>query len=283
MHRLIAADRRQHDRQPLPIRGNVTMKVPFFSVITVCHNAAAAMPATAESLLAQNLTDYEWIVIDGASTDDTCEIAQAYLDSTRDTILSEPDDGVYDAMNKGLRIASGEFVLFLNAGDLLAEQRTLSIVREEIDETVDVLHGDVIFSLPRGDLIHRRSKDASSGVDRQLFASHQSVYVRRTLHLRYPFDTSLKISADFAAIASLHAKGAKFYYLPMPLSITVKGRAHMVWEDARVNRQVRGMSPLRAYGTYLKARTKVSVVSAVMALPPCTFHRLPVCFRKRIY
>jgi glycosyltransferase involved in cell wall biosynthesis len=267
------------------------MNAPFISVITVCRNAAAAIPATAESLLAQNFTDYEWIVIDGASTDDTCDIVQAYLDSTRDTILSEPDDGVYDAMNKGLRIARGEFVLFLNAGDLLAEQRTLSIVREAIDETVDVLHGDVIFSLPRGDLIHRSSNDASSGVDRQLFASHQSFYVRRTLHLRYPFDTSLKISADFAAIAVLHAKGAKFHYLPLPLSITalepnaisVKGRAHMVWEDTRVNRQIRGMSPLRAYGTYLKTRTKVRVVSAVMALPPWAFHRLPTRFRKRIY
>jgi len=267
------------------------MSAPFFSVITACRNAASVLPATAKSLRAQNFTDYEWIIVDGASDDDSCDIARQYMDANRDTLLSEADDGVYDAMNKGLCLASGEFVLFLNAGDELAEDCTLAIVRDAIDETVDVLHGDVLFRLSRGDLIHRRSREASAGVDRRLLASHQSVYVRRTLHLHQQFDTSLRISADFAVIAALHSSGARFRYLPVPLSIamvepdaiSVKGRAQMVWEDTRVNRSVRGMTPLHAYAIYLKTRIKVGAVSALMALPPWAFQRLPARMRERIY
>lgn len=267
------------------------MTAPVFSVITVCRNAASEIADTAESVLSQDFTDYEWIVVDGASTDDTCGVARRHLDPTRDSLISEPDAGVYDAMNKGLRIASGEFVVFLNAGDLLAEERTLAIVGETIDETVDVVHGDVLFRLPRGELIHRRSKDVSAGVDRRLLASHQSVYIRRLLHLSQPFDTSLQISADFAVLAALHARGAKFHYLPVPLSITslepdaisIKGRAHMAWEDVRVNRSVRGMSALGVYAIYLKTRTRIAVVSTLKALPPWAFDRLPKRFRERIY
>lgn len=267
------------------------MTGPVFSVITACRNAASEIADTAESVLSQDFTDYEWIVVDGASTDDTCGVARRYLDPTRDSLISEPDAGVYDAMNKGLRIASGEFVVFLNAGDLLAEERTLAIVREAIDETVDVVHGDVLFRLPRGELIHRRSKDVSAGVDRRLFASHQSVYIRRLMHLSQPFDTSLQISADFAALAALHARGAKFRYLPVPLSITtvephsisVKGRALLAREDLRINRSIRELLLPRAYAIYVWTRIRMSIVSALKALPPSVLHHFPVRLRRRIY
>ena len=77
------------------------MNAPFFSVITVCRNAESVLGATAESLRVQGFTDYEWVVVDGDSTDNTCDIARKYLDAMRDIIVSEPDDGVYFAMNIG--------------------------------------------------------------------------------------------------------------------------------------------------------------------------------------
>lgn len=267
------------------------MNAPFFSVISVCRNAESVLGATAESLRMQGFTDYEWIVVDGDSTDNTCDIARKYLDAKRDMIVSEPDDGVYFAMNKGLRLARAEFVLFLNAGDVIADVGTLALVRETIDNNVDVLHGDAMFQLPRGDLIYRRSKDASGGVDRRLLASHQSVYVRRELHLCHPFDTSLRISADFAMLAALHSSGARFRYFPVALSVTtlepdaisMKGRPRMAWEDIRVNRGILGMSRLRAYAIYLAARMRIGVVSILKALPAWAFRLLPARLRRRVY
>ncbi len=267
------------------------MNAPFFSVITVCRNAETVLAATAESLRVQDFTDYEWIVVDGDSTDNTCDTARKYLDATRDMIVSEPDDGVYFAMNKGLRLARGEFVLFINAGDVFADEGTLTQVRKAIDNTVDVLHGDALFRLPRGDLFYRRSKDVSAGFDRRLLSCHQSFYVRRAMHLRHPFDTSLRISADFAVLAALHSSGARFRYLPVALSvymlepdaISMIGRPRTAWEDIRVNRGILGMSRLRAYAIYLAARMRIGVVSILKALPAWAFRLLPARLRRRVY
>jgi len=264
---------------------------PFFTVITACRNAEHSLDVTASSLRAQRFTDYEWIVVDGASTDNTCDVARRYIDSRRDTLISKPDRGVYFAMNTGLRFARGAFVLFLNAGDRLAEPETLTTVYGAIDQSVDVLHGDVIFVTERGDMIPRSSKDATGGVDRQLLASHQSVYVRRSIHFQIPFDTDLRISADFKVFAMLHAAGARFRYLPEPLSITtlednsisVRGRARMAWEDFNVNRSVRGMSWLQSAALLAKTQAKIAVIVTLKRLPDLIFLRIPDCVRKRIY
>jgi len=272
------------------LRGGLPMS-PRFSVITVCRNAASSIAATSESIREQEFTNYEWVVVDGASKDDTRSIIDKYINSNRDTIISEPDDGVYFAMNKGLKLARGEFVIFLNSGDTFADKSTLVQVHAELDDSVDVLHGDVLFRDWSERLIYRASKDSAGGVDRRLLASHQSIYVRREVHLRHPFDTSLRISADYACLASLHAGGARFKYLPRALSITsrelgsisVKGRSTMAWEDIGVNRSFRKMSWARAYGLYAKTRARDAVVSSLQTLPSWAFALLPARIRRRVY
>ena len=106
------------------------MSAPVLSVITVCYNSSNVLPATIDSLLIQTWTQFEYLVIDGASKDETGPL----LDHTRSLFLekkipfrsvSEPDKGIYDAMNKGVRMARGKWLLFLNAGDLLASPDTL--------------------------------------------------------------------------------------------------------------------------------------------------------------
>ena len=91
-------------------------KSPLFSIITITYNAEQTLPATLASVDAQTFTDYEHLIIDGASTDATCSLANAPGNMRRHT-FSEPDRGLYDAMNKGLARARGEYLLFLNAGD----------------------------------------------------------------------------------------------------------------------------------------------------------------------
>ena len=97
---------------------------PKFSLITVTYNAGAVLEDTIQSIITQTYKNVEYILIDGASTDNTMRIIERYRDHIH-TVVSEPDQGLYDAMNKGLSLATGDYVCFLNAGDCLHEDDTL--------------------------------------------------------------------------------------------------------------------------------------------------------------
>ena len=135
------------------------MSTPFFSIITVVYNAEDVLEGTARSLMEQSTTDYEWIVVDGASKDATLDIARRFAVEGRDTVVSEPDRGVYDAMNKGLRLAQGEVVQFLNAGDRLANAEVLAHVAAAFGEDVDAVYGDTILELADGRVVTRVAFD----------------------------------------------------------------------------------------------------------------------------
>ena len=195
------------------------MGAPFFSIVTVCRNAGSDIALTAELLHGQDCRDYEWIVVDGASTDDTCEIARRYLDAGRDTLLSEPDGGIYFAMNKGLRLARGEVVQFLNAGDVFAGPHVLARVREAFGDEVDVVYGDSLFALADGRTVRRVAGDMNVMIYRRMPVCHQALFVRRTVHLQHPFDESLRIASDYASIASMKLAGARVRYLPEALNV----------------------------------------------------------------
>lgn len=108
--------------------------MPMLSIVTVVLNDRAGLERTAASIAAQSWSDVEWIVVDGGSTDGTVQLL-AEIDPRPSEYVSERDRGIYDAMNKGLGMCSGEWVLFLNAGDWLCDERTLSDVAEWIEHT----------------------------------------------------------------------------------------------------------------------------------------------------
>ena len=112
------------------------------TIITVCRNHAKELEKTIQSVENQTWQKKEYIVIDGASTDETLEVIQQHGDSITQWI-SEPDQGIYDAMNKGIRLAQGQWVIFMNAGDTFASTDTLQRVFQESQEA-DVIYGDVI-------------------------------------------------------------------------------------------------------------------------------------------
>ena len=140
-----------------------------FSVVTITYNAASVLQPTLDSVLMQNYPHVEHIIIDGASTDDTLEIAKAYQQQSDEAenehvvrIQSEPDDGLYDAMNKGLQQATGDYIVFMNAGDRFPNPDTLdkvvlAAVVGDGEERPAVLFGDTDIIDEKGNfLCHRR-------------------------------------------------------------------------------------------------------------------------------
>ena len=115
------------------------------SIITVCFNSEKYIQTAIESVLNQNYDDIEYIIIDGGSTDSTIEIIKSYKDKIT-TFISEPDKGIYDAMNKGLKLASGEIIATLNSDDLYIDNTILSTVVDSFNKNkCEIVYGDLFY------------------------------------------------------------------------------------------------------------------------------------------
>ena len=120
---------------------------PLFSIVTVVFNGVTLIDLTMQSVLNQSFTQYEYIIIDGLSNDGTIDVIRQYATQNPLTLqwISEKDKGLYDAMNKGLRMAKGRFILFLNAGDCLFDSQVLAKMAAQITPKTDVLYGETML------------------------------------------------------------------------------------------------------------------------------------------
>ena len=174
---------------------------PKFSIITVTYNAAAVLEDTIQSVITQTYKDVEYIIVDGASTDRTLEIANKYKEHIH-RIVSEPDKGLYDAMNKGIKMATGDYLCFLNAGDELHEDDTLQLMVHSIvtREFPDVIYGETAIVDEEGHFVRMRRLAAPEELTWKSFKKgmvvcHQAFFAKRTLVPLY--DTRYRFSADF--------------------------------------------------------------------------------------
>ncbi|MCM1153409.1 MAG: glycosyltransferase [Muribaculum sp.] len=170
----------------------------MISIITVTYNAEKTLPATLKSVAEQTYKDYELIIIDGASRDNTLSLARSLAPNA--TILSEPDDGIYYAMNKGLRMAKGEYVLFLNAGDSFHSAGTLALYAEATQSGPDIIYGDTVVVDAERNELRPRHKSVPQMLTRESFSHgmlicHQAFMARRDLCPEY--DTMYRFSADY--------------------------------------------------------------------------------------
>lgn len=198
------------------------------SVITVCRNAAGTLRDTIDSLLAQDHPEVEHIVVDGASTDGTRDLLRVYAGRI-DRVVSEPDRGMYEAANKGLRLATGDIVGYLNADDWYAAPDVLStIARAFAQGGVDAVHGDLDFVDPldtqRITRRFRAREFAPGDFRRGWHPAHPTFYVRRELLLRLGgFDERYRIASDIdLMLRVLEVARARSMHLPRVL---VKMRA----------------------------------------------------------
>lgn len=267
------------------------MTQPFFSIITVVYNDENGLEKTAKSLQEQLCRDFEWIVVDGASTDDTLDIANKWADRDRDTVVSEPDKGVYDAMNKGLNLARGKVVQFLNANDWFAGERVLTEIKSAFDDSIDAVYGDTLLSLNDGRMVARDAQEPGATLHKRMPFSHQAVFIRRERHLRHPFDMSFKIAADKAAISGMYMAGAKFHHAKVvtnvntiePEAISIAGKVRSASEDYRVSVEILKRPRLEAAFYYLRKRIVIIGVGILESLPQPIFARLPKIIRQRVY
>lgn len=175
----------------------VSYKNMKISVITIAFNAYKEIEKTIQSVVTQQYDNYEYIIVDGASTDGTVDIIKKYYKSISKWI-SEPDSGIYNAMNKAINMASGEYCIFMNAGDMFANQLVLKQASLFLDDDFDVLTGCEI-STKDGKVIDY--VQPIEKVTKEHFfvtsISHQASFIKRSLLLRYPYDETLKLVSDW--------------------------------------------------------------------------------------
>lgn len=204
------------------------------TIITVCRNHAKELERTIRSVESQTWQEKEYLVIDGASTDDTLDVIKAH-EASITRWVSEPDQGIYDAMNKGVKMAQGEWVIFMNAGDTFARDDTLQrVLGNPLD--ADVIYGDVI----KGELVKKAEAPRNA---HRMFYCHQSAFVRTSCLREYPFDIRHKMSADFKQVKQLFLSGKRFRQLDFPVAnfdtqgVSNKNRSAGLYDNIQVIRE----------------------------------------------
>ena len=171
--------------------------MPKLTVITIVYNNVRDIERTIKSVINQTHKDIEYIIIDGASNDGTLEVIEKYREHTT-KIVSEKDKGIYDAMNKGLALATGDYVLFMNSGDEIYDEQTV----EDIFATAngaDIYYGETEMYNDNWESLGRRRHEAPENFSWTSFkfgmsVSHQAIYIRRSILT--PYDLKYKYSSD---------------------------------------------------------------------------------------
>src|SRR5260221_6743373 len=199
------------------------------SLITFSHNSAATIKDSIESVLTQDHKDIEYIVVDGNSKDGTVDIIRSF-GSAVSKWISEPDTGIYDAMNKGVNMATGEIVGMINSDDFYCSPQIISAVARAFeDEKVDAVFGDLVFVDPGN--LKRFLRKYSSGswhpgkFARGFMPAHPTFFVRRKFYEQYGlFKTDYKIAADYELlIRFLFVHRLHYHYLPITMVTMRKG------------------------------------------------------------
>jgi glycosyltransferase involved in cell wall biosynthesis len=238
----------------------VNPKTPKISVITVTLNAACDLQKTLESITGQDWANLEIIVIDGGSTDDTIRVIKAHAEHITYWI-SEPDRGIYDGMNKGLAEATGEWVNFMNAGDVFFNDHVLSAIFNQDSEDTQVLYGDSIAHYPGFKAL--RKALAVEDLWKGMICCHQAMFVRTSLIKNEGYKPGLYFSADYEMILRLYSTGKNFRYIPETIAVF----------------DTHGTSNLKMVRS---ARSNLEILSSGRTLTPKEkrFHRRFICRSK---
>ncbi len=218
------------------------MKRKYFSIIIVTLNCGNSFNETVQSILSQNFNDYEIIVVDGGSDTLTLNIIEKYF-KYFSYFVSEPDNGIYDAMNKGIQVSNGEYIYFLNSGDSFNSNLILFEIFNNTNRSIknnskiDLVYGDIILSDQAGVIKFPRK------LSRRFFFNnticHQSVFYNRSLFTNdIKYDTNYKVIADRVNLYLLYNKNLKYKKLDLvvclwqPVGFSAANKAIMKIEES---------------------------------------------------
>ncbi len=192
--------------------------IPLVTIITVVFNDEIAVEATIQSVIAQSSKDIEYLIIDGGSTDGTVDVVRRYEHAVNHW-LSERDEGIYDAFNKGVRLAHGEWILFLGAGDLLFDRESIQNAAAQLKSAVgdvQAAYGRVVRLSAGGAFVDEENGPWASMRDkwrggRRVMPQHQGIFERRKFLIDHIFDLKYKIVADYKSFAQAIAVTPPLY------------------------------------------------------------------------
>jgi len=238
---------------------------PKVTVVTVCLNVADLLEETMNSVFNQGYENMEYIVIDGGSTDGTLDLIKQHAGEISHWV-SEPDHGIYDAMNKGIAASTGEWIIFMNAGDTFVDADVVSRVFSNNHADADVVYGDCCKSIDGQDVVVKPHPPRNS---HRMNFCHQCAFTRTAWLKLTPFDMRYKLSADFKSFKLIGLAGGVFEYVPMTIAkfdthgASNTSRAKGLKENIEIIQEVDSFTQQlrllpRIYFTYLmvKLRTK---------------------------
>ena len=246
----------------------------LISIVTVTKNDCSALQRTFESLKRQSARNYEWIVVDGASTDGSIAFLQSISENINLNWVSELDKGIYSAMNRGIGMATAPFVWFLNAGDTFANSETLSLVESalrSVHEQQGVFYGGYLRILGVSGSMHRRAQPPGY-LYHSLPTSHQAMIFPTNATRALGFDTTYKVCGDYDITARLHRSGIPLIRLDQELcrfapgGFSFRHPALLVVEAARVQRTILNMSLHRIFLSAARRCANILGVAILHAL-----------------
>ena len=191
----------------------------ILTIITICLNDRTALEKTIKSILEQtfwkeknNIHKADCLIVDGGSTDSTLE----YIHDLKDwplniSYISEPDNGIYDAMNKGIKLCHGKWIHFLNAGDIFSNTQSLGAVMDVLEKSpADIVYGNAVKydKWHSEKTVPRKLADIKKG----MILCHQAVFFRKDIHKNYLYSSDYKLVSDYNTILNLYMDGRKFEY-----------------------------------------------------------------------
>ena len=199
------------------------------TVITVCYNAVAHIERMLCSVRAQSYPNIEHVVIDGGSTDGTLDVIERYRDGIA-YFISEPDNGLYHAMNKGIKASSGDVLIFLNADDRFCDRRVLSDIVDVFCgyPELELVYGDVLRDMRKGTERWRQMEVPTRRALARTTICHQAIFARRELFDHFGgFNESFRIVADYEWLMRVYMEGARILHLQRDISIIgTEGLSH---------------------------------------------------------
>lgn len=191
-----------------------SISTDLITIITVTYNAEKYIEQTIKSVIDQDYPNIEYIIIDGASSDGTIDIIKKY-EKNISYWISEADSGVYDAMNKGIDVATGEWINFMNAGDTFVSNSTVSTIIEKLQPISELVYGDS-FLITKTEEQYRKAKQIDNFFNGIPFC-HQALFAKRAILSKYKFNTFYSIAADYDFILKTFSLKHHYQYINIPV------------------------------------------------------------------